>query len=232
VRQARHAFGPFSATIAELENESGILCKAAGRFDEAERHYARALTALRRVRRTPRLELADLYHNLAGLAHARGAFADGEPLARRGIQLRTRRHGPEAPIVWLDRTAHAALLDGLGRQRESIPVYRTALRIFRRAFGPTGYDVAVTLNNLGCAEAELGRFDVAAGHLRDALRIKRALMGTAQAETGLTLYNLATVEEDAGRLASARRLKRQAGIILRRRLGSRHPVTVACRLEA
>ena len=232
MRRARRVFGDLSARVAELENEFGILCKAAGRFDEAERHYARALTALRRARRTPRLELADLYHNLGGLAHARGAFADGEPLARRGIRLRIRRHGPDAPVVWLDRTAHAALLDGLGRQRESIPVYRSALGVFRRAFGPIDYDTAVTLNNLGCAEAELTRFSAAGEHLREALRIKRALLGTDHAETGLALYNLATVEEQAGRPASARKLKRQARTILRRRLGNRHPVTRACSLEA
>jgi len=65
--------------------------------------------------------LASLYHNLGGLEHARGAFATGEPLARRAVAIRTRTLGPEHPDVAADMAALAALLDGQGKYDEPKP---------------------------------------------------------------------------------------------------------------
>ena len=182
--------------MAELENEFGILCKAEGRYAEAGQHYRRAAAIIRRVGPTAGLELADLYHNLAGLAHSRGHYLRGEKLARRGIALRLRRHPPNSLQVWRDRTAHAALLDGLGLQRSSLPVYRKALGIFRRRLGAFDYEVALTLNNLGCALAELGRPSEARRALMEALRIKRATLGGKHVEVAIALHNLASVERE------------------------------------
>ncbi|MEO5816468.1 MAG: tetratricopeptide repeat protein [Gemmatimonadaceae bacterium] len=219
--------GPAHSLVAEVLNALGIVGKAESRFTDAARCYRRALVILRNSRSTGPLELADLYHNLGGLEHARGRYAIGEPLARRSVQLRARRHGPDATIVWKDRTAHAALLDGLGRYAESEPVYRRALAVFRKRLGANDYEVAVTLNNLGCARAALGDPRSGARFLRQALIVKEGLFGSTSVEAALTIHNLATAIEDSGRSREAAPLFRRAASLLRRRLGANHPIVIA-----
>lgn len=214
---------------AALHNQLGILGKATAQFAAARYHYLTALPLVRRHPRNPYLELADLYHNLGGLAHAQGHHASGEPLARRAIHLRSRRHGPQAIVTWLDRTAHAALLDGLGRSAESESVYRKALPVFRRHFGPRHYEVAVTLNNLGCACVAQGKFPQALSALRQALAVKQGLFGRRHLEVAITRNNLALALADAGRLADARRMLTSALGDFAPLLGVRHPTTRACR---
>jgi tetratricopeptide (TPR) repeat protein len=178
---------------AAIHNQLGILAKATGQYARARRHYAVALPIVRRHPRNPWVELADLYHNLGGLAHARGDFVVGEPLARKAIALRARRHGPRAIVTWLDRAAHAALLDGLGRHAEAAKVYRAVLPVYRRHFGPRHYEIAVTLNNLGCSCARMGNTGEAIRHLRRSAELKARLFGPRSPEARLTRRNLAKV---------------------------------------
>jgi tetratricopeptide (TPR) repeat protein len=228
LRAARIAFGRRHPLVAEIHNQLGIVGKYDGRFSDAERHYRAALGILRGTRRRGRLELADLYHNLGGLEHARGRYARGEPLARRAAPLRARQHGANATVVWLDRTAHAALLDGLGRYAESEPVYRRALTIFRRRLGKDHYEVAVTLNNLGCQRAKRGDAATAAKLLRESLILKRRLLGPRHADVAMTQHNLARVLAELGQVRQARRMSGQAVATLRKTLGPDHPTTRRC----
>jgi tetratricopeptide (TPR) repeat protein len=192
LRQATRGRYP-PVALAAIHNQLGILAKATHRFAAAERHYMAALPVARRHPDNPWFELADLYHNLGGLAHARGDFAAGEPLARKALTLRARRHGPRAIVTWLDRAAHAALLDGLGRHAEAAKVYRAVLPVYRAHYGPRHYEVAVTLNNLGCSCARLGQRAEAIRQLRRSVQLKTRLLGANSPETRLTRRNLALV---------------------------------------
>ncbi len=216
LRRARHSFGPRHPRVAEVLNQLGMVGKAERRFADAERRYREALGILRATRGRGRLEIADLYHNLAGLEHARGRYGRGEPLARRGIQLRARRHGANATVAWLDRAAHAAILDGLGRFAESEPVYRQALKVFRRRLGPDHYEIAVTLNNLGCVRAERGDLRESASLLAQAVKLKERQFGRASPEVALTLLNLSRTLNELGQLPRARLLRKRAEGILRK----------------
>lgn len=227
LREARQ-LGSQDFHVAIVHNQLGKLGKHTGDFAAARRHYLLALPIVQAHPWHPDLELADLYHNLGGLEHARRRYAAGEPLARRAVQLRARRHGANATVVWLDRTAHAALLEGLGRYTESAKIYRRALPVFRRRFGTKHYEVAITLNNLGCVCAEQGRGAEAARFLRQALGLKEAEFGRQHLEVAVTLNNLATVLLDLDQRVAARALLRRAVRILELRLGRRHPNTRAC----
>ena len=227
--RARAACGLRSPLVAEVHNQLGMLGKATGDFTTARRHYQRALEIIRRHPHHDSLELADLYHNLGGLEHVRGRFVAGELLARRAVTLRARRHGTDATSTWLDRTAHAALLDGLARSDASVATYRAALVRFRRRLGPGHHEVAVTLNNLGCALAAQGQTREALRHLRRSLVLKERRFGPAHVEVATALNNLATALRDVGRRSEARALFRRALAIFRRRLGDRHPSTRTCR---
>src|SRR5512144_1244125 len=83
---------------AEACNALGILCKDTGRYEEAERHYRRACTLLE-ASGSHAGALASVWHNLAGLAYARGAYAEGERTARVAVEMRESvvgRNSPEA----------------------------------------------------------------------------------------------------------------------------------------
>src|SRR5262249_34625146 len=63
--------------VAAACNNLAVLYKYTGRFDEAGRLYLRAMSLLERLLGPEHPEIATLYHNLGGLEHARGHFADG-----------------------------------------------------------------------------------------------------------------------------------------------------------
>lgn len=165
----------------------GIVYKDAGRFDEAEALYRRALTIA-----SPRgFAAASLWHNLAGLDHARGRYAEGEPAARRSVALRIAAVGPRHPSVAADQAALASLLAGQGKHDEAEALYRKAFTVFEHVYPSNSYEIAVTCNDLGVLMATRGDVESAGGFLRRALRIKQTILGADHPEVALTRRNLA-----------------------------------------
>src|SRR5690348_2301059 len=78
-----------------LLNDLGVVCKCLGAFDEAEGAYRRALDIAEHFLNPDDPRMATLYHNLGGLEHARGRHMEGEPFARRSVEIRERALGPE-----------------------------------------------------------------------------------------------------------------------------------------
>ena len=111
--------------------------------------------ARRRAGRQPRRS-RDL-HNLGGIEHARARYADGEPLARRAVALRTRALGPRHPAVAADVAALAAIVEARGRLTEAARLYRRALAVFRRVYGARSYEVGVNLAGLAGVFQARGR---------------------------------------------------------------------------
>jgi tetratricopeptide (TPR) repeat protein len=68
-------------------NNLGVLGKFAGRFDEAAECYRRALAILEYHYSKDCAEAASIYHNLGGLEHARGRFAEGEPFLTPSLSI-------------------------------------------------------------------------------------------------------------------------------------------------
>jgi len=202
---------------AEAHNQLGVLCKFTGRFAEADKHYAAALPIYRKRFGARSREMAALLHNLGGLDHARGEFARGERYARGSVAIARRLLKPSDPERLAHEVAHAALLDGLDRQRESIPIYERAVRGFTRALGATHYEVASTLHNLASAQHALERRAAAERHYRRA----EQLLADHPVDQALTRYNL-------GLLLGDRALLRKARAAFQRHLGARHPHTRAC----
>ena len=87
--------------------------------------------------------------------------------------------------------ALAALLDGQGKYDEAEKLYRRALAVFERTYGPEHYEVAVNLNNLAALCHATGRTEEAERLYRRALSVKEKLLGTKHIDVALTLNNLA-----------------------------------------
>jgi tetratricopeptide (TPR) repeat protein len=214
-----------SAQIRAAWNGLGIVYKYEGRLDDAGRAYTEALSM---GGATP-LELADLYHNLGGLEHARGHFAEAEPWARRGLAIRLRLRGPNHPDVAADMAALAPILGALGKKAEAESMMRSALVIFEHVYGPEHYECSVTLNNLAALRYSLGDSAEALRLYQRALAIKEKTLGPYHPDVATTLNNLAVLYKQAGDRTQAARLYQRALDIFEVSLGARHPKTVACR---
>ena len=215
--------------LAAALNALGLLCKDLARWDEARGHYERALGLLEAADASPH-DIATLWHNLGGIAHARGDFVAGEAAARRGLAIR-RAAGGGARSIAADEVALAALLDGLGRYDEAERLYRGAIAVFES--DPVDeLELAVTLGGLGAQYARRGLHADAVRLLGRAVELKRRTIGPAHPDTALTLHNLAVAQQWSGASAEGAAATAEALTILERALGPGHPRVVACRENA
>jgi tetratricopeptide (TPR) repeat protein len=219
---------PGSRAVVGLLTELGVACKMAGRFDEAACHYTRASAMLEELTGSDPAEpgcaeMADLLHNIGGLAHARQRFGEGVGPARRGLALRRRLPKPDAVAVALDRVALAALLEGVGHLAEAEGLYRAAVAVLDAA--GEGHDAAMARSGLGSACQSLGRWDEAERHYRAALAQLDVPATADHPDLGHVLNNLATLHRRRGEDEEARALLARAQDLLERTLGPDHPVT-------
>jgi tetratricopeptide (TPR) repeat protein len=189
---AEGRLGVYDLDVAVALNALGMVGKYSGRFDEAAAAY-------RRVRRIMRqhgddsVDVATLFHNLAGLEHARGRFARAELLARRALDLRAGTLPPGHLHVAIEMAALAPIVSAAGKPAEALPLLRRAIVVFRRAYGPRSYDVAVAYHNLAAAHAALGRLAEAKRLYGRAIAIKTRLIGAGHPDTALSRNNLASL---------------------------------------
>ena len=214
-----------------LWNELGMVYKYLGRFDKSRDLYRRAL------REAPGLLsgaerdffLADLYHNLGGLEHARGRFRRGEIFARKGLQLRRRLAAGGGLVVAADKAALAALLDGQRKFTEAEELYRQVLRTYRRAYGASHAEIALVLNNLAALCQGTGRPKRAEAYYRASLAMKRQELGALHPRVAVTLNNLGMLYRAQGKARAAERCLGNARRLLLRSLGRAHIHTKAVR---
>jgi tetratricopeptide (TPR) repeat protein len=214
---------PRQPILAAILNNFGVLSKYAGRFECAKRLYERARTLMPRDDPHFREFRATLYHNLAGLEHARGQHMKALLYARQGIRLRrTLRSRDRLPLV-ADQVALAAILVELGSLREAEKIHLRALRTYRRKFGSRHYETAALVSNLGAQYAKVGRLDAAERMLRRAARALEATLGRHHPRLASVLNNLATLCARRGKLAEAHALYTRALHLLGRQIGPTYP---------
>ncbi|MFZ0520373.1 MAG: tetratricopeptide repeat protein [Candidatus Acidiferrales bacterium] len=197
--------------LVALLNDFGVVSKYTGRFAHASRMYLRALRIISGLNGVPNHKeiVATLYHNLAGIEHARRRFALALRYARRGIAIRKTIRPRDIPALAADESAMAAILFQSGRTSESARIFLRALGRFRRSLGPKHYEVGAVLANLGLVYWKTRRPRAAERTIRRAVSIHETQLGKNHPRTASALNNLA--------LICARRGKRaEAGVLYRR----------------
>ena len=212
---------PGDLLVAATLNSLGVVHKFQARYAEAEPLYQRALVIAKAAGSSG--DEATLLHNLGGLAHSRGDFATGEPLARRSVELREELLGPDHPTTAADRAAWGALLEGLGRLEDAERAYAEALAVFEARLGPRSLEAASALTALGGVHHARGALDDAERSYRRALDIREQVLGPDHFDLGLTLNNLAMLLVDRARRGDAVALLCRARDIFVRALGADHP---------
>ena len=217
------------ARIACSLNALGLLCKDLARYDEASALYERALDLLQSVASGHAPDFATLYHNLAGIEHARRNYAAGEPLARKGLEMRRWIGRDDDAALAADLVALAAILDGQRKFDEAESLYLDALRILEASPNANAAEIGVALNDLGAQYVERGRFDRAEELLVRASDLKARRLGARHPDVAVSLNNLATLHERRGDTDRASALFGEALQIVESALGPNHPKTVDCR---
>ncbi len=213
-------------------NNLAIVYKYWGKFDAAEDLYQTVLADLIEQQGDRCLEVATIYHNLAGLHHARRHYEVAEPYARKSYQLHLDLLGPHHSQTVADGAALASILHGLGQWDEAIAHFEAAIAFFEQQFGPIHYEVAINLNNLAALLQAKGDFEQAEPAYRRALTIKEAVLGSEHPDIAISLNNLASLLQKTGREAEATELFEQAIAMFDATLGPDHPNTQLCRENA
>jgi tetratricopeptide (TPR) repeat protein len=203
-----------------------LLCKDLGRWDEARAHYERALALLDRDPAAHSDDLATIWHNLGGIAHARGELVAAESAARRGLRIRE-MSGSGPRLLAADGAALAAILDGLDGYDEAERLYRGAIAVFETE--PVDHlELALALGGLGAQYVRRGRAAEGVALLARAVEFKRQALGSRHPDTALTLHNFAVARDRAGDALGAAAAAREAMAVLEATLEPGHPRLVAC----
>jgi tetratricopeptide (TPR) repeat protein len=215
------------STVAGL-NALGLRSKVEARYDEGRAHYERALTLLAEDPSPDRESLATLYHNLAGIEHARGDYAAAEALARRGLASRADPWDADPRALAADLAALAAILDGTGAYEEAVALHLEALEMLASLPGAAA-DIALAIGNIGAHFARRGYYGDAADLLQCAAALQRETLGPDSPDVGVTLNNLGVARARQGHFTSAAETYVEAIAILERSLGDGHPQVLAGR---
>ncbi len=214
----------------KLVNALAIVYKYWGKFDAAEQLYQRVLSILIEHHGEHHLEVATIYHNLAGLEHARRCYSNAEPLARKSYQLHVELLGKQHPNTIADGAALGSILHGLNQWDEASTFFEEAIAFFEQRL--EHYEVAINLNNLAASLQAKGELQQAELAYRRALAIKQKLFGGEHPDIGISLNNLAVLLQQSGKTNQAKELFAQALTIFDKTLGADHPNTRLCRENA
>jgi tetratricopeptide (TPR) repeat protein len=209
--------------LAAILNDFGVLSKYAGRFERAKRLYERARKVLPPDDPRSKQFRATLYHNLAGLEHARGQHARALVYARDGIQLRRKLPRSDGWPLEADQAALAAILVELGSLPEAEKIQLRLLRVYRHRFGAAHHETASLLSNLGALYVREGRLDAAERMLRRAARDLEGALGKNHPRLASVLNNLANLCARRGNLSEADALYARALRLLERQLAPTYP---------
>ncbi|MEU4172125.1 tetratricopeptide repeat protein [Streptomyces sp. NPDC026665] len=214
---------PASEDLAMFHNEFGMVCKYSGNFDQAAVSYETALTLVEAMEPVNESDLADIHHNLGGLAHARGDYAAAEGPARRAVAIRERALGPSHPEAAADRAALAPILLGLGHLEEAEALLEDALAVFGQAYGTAHVDYVIALGNLAAVTHRLGRHQTAEALYRQTLRAMEESLGPGHPDLVAVLANLADLNRTLGNSGEAHSLEMRARAILAAAVRPDHP---------
>ncbi|MFF0271393.1 tetratricopeptide repeat protein [Kribbella sp. NPDC004536] len=226
--QVMITIGGDSLAAARASNDLGVVYKYLGRFADARQMYAHAQPIFEE--HDPAGDMvASLFHNLAGLAHSEGRYAEGEVVSRDGLAMRIALHGNDHLLVAADTAALGGLLEAQGQFEAAAGCFRRAVEIFELAHGRRHPEVAINLSNLAAVSEAAGQFTEAEKLYNEALELERDLFGESHPETMRTLNNLAYLHRTAGRVDEAREAYRTVVAALAPRVPDDNPVLRAAR---
>lgn len=203
----------------------GVLASSAGRPEEAEDFFRRALEIREGMFNANHLYVARTLHHLGTTVWSTGRPKEAEDLLRRALAIR--ETNLDANDAEMASTLHnlGVCVWSVTRNEETENLLRRALAI-REKLGPDHPDVARTLHDLGVRVYDAGRMGEAEPLLRRALAIREKI-DPDHPDVAHTLQFLAACIWSLGRKDETERLLRRALAIREKKLDGDHPSVVA-----
>jgi len=155
---------------------------------------------------------------LGKLLYTLASYGKSEPHLRTAVEVAA---NPREEATALNDLA--LLLQATNRLSDAEPLYRRALAIDERSYGPNHPEVATNLNNLAALLQATNRMSEAEPLSRRALAIVERSYGPDHSEVAIRLNNLAELLRATNRLSEAEPLYRRALAIDERSYGPNHP---------
>ncbi|MDP2314722.1 MAG: tetratricopeptide repeat protein [Pseudomonadota bacterium] len=218
--EAARAYGPDALEVSRFHNQLGVFLRFGGRYDEAEAAYLRA-AALRDANGEP--QPSTHFHNLSGLASARGDFVRAEGFARAAVAISEIRP-LDGLSLGTDLCGLGDALAGQARFADAEAAYRRGLSLFAASGRADHPEVAYALHNLGDCLAALGQTVDAERAYRASIERKQAAFGADHPEIAATLSNLAALYAETNRMDAARVTSRRAVVMAQATLPPDAPI--------
>ncbi|MEM8993385.1 MAG: serine/threonine-protein kinase [Acidobacteriota bacterium] len=204
-------FGPRDRRVSGVLNNLGTLSDQAGRVDEAEQAYRRAIEIKRETLPRGHPSLAPTLVNLGNLLafHRREGAVE---LFREARAIEEKALGPDHPDLALTLNSLGTELRKEGDWIAAREAFDRALAILEKSRGREHAHVAMVLSNLGGLEHARGDHGAATDRARRALEI-REKNGSESAVTS-SLLKLAKIERLAGDASAAAPLLQRAEELL------------------
>jgi len=188
--------------------------KDAGRLQDAELHHRLVISAPEAAGR-PYLDMA--MDQLANICHSQHRDGEAEELLLRALHLRERevsevspRSNPQRAAILSTPHALENFYRDQGRLSEIEPVYKRALEIQEKYYGPTDDSVSITLWCLAAVYQEEKNFEEALPLLWRALQIKEKNLGADDPQSIFILEQYANTLQELGRTAEADQMHARA----------------------
>ncbi len=201
-------------------NNLGRAERFAGRFDDAEAHYAEALHLADAIGTTAAPSRQTTLTGLAQTRVERGQLEAALPVLREAQAMAVSLYGEVSVVVATAHNELANALHDLGRLDEAEGHYRRSLAIQAKTSGESSLSYAVALNNLASLLEDRGDYAAAEPLARRSLAIRRAELPAGSPMLLRSKANVARLLTRAGRLDEAAALLLPV-LELRRREGTR-----------
>jgi eukaryotic-like serine/threonine-protein kinase len=182
---------PDDPAIVEATSLLALDLQTLARFDEAESLYREALAITRRSRPPDDPAITAALDNLGGVLHGEGKVDEARQVLEDALARARQGHDPELTADILSELA--VLLKNTNHPDEAEPMYKEALDLRERTFGPDHPMTGQSENNYGVFLRGIGRAAEALPHLERSLAIDRAHFGEKHLDVGIAYANLASV---------------------------------------
>lgn len=207
--------------VAPLRNFGGAL-QEAGRYDEAEVVFDRALALAR--------QLGDQHPAVASALHAKGLLATqtGESAqahawAEEELAIYRATFGDDHPHTARGLVSLATTTEATGHSDDALPLLLQADAIYEKTDPEHRLDRVAGFTQLIGVLTSLGRADEAATYAEKSVRIRREVLPPSHPHIAWGLVNLGQARTKQGRYADAVSRTREAEEILLQRRGPGHP---------
>ena len=155
-----------------LLNQTGLYLQDHAEFDEAKKHYERALKIGEVVYGPDHPTVASIVNNLGRVLHSLRDLEGAKKHYERALKIDEAVFGPDHPTVAIRVNNLGNVLYSMGDLEGAKKHYERALKIDEAVFGPDHPTVAIRVNNLGRVLYSMGDLEGAIKHYERALKIR------------------------------------------------------------